>query len=450
MKGEKNNNGKAWIVSVDMGYGHQRAAYPLKRFAYGGKIINASNYPGMPKKDHKIWQDSRKFYEFVSRFKKVPFFGELAFDLYDKVQEIPSFYPKRDLSKTNFQQREIFSLIKKRQWGKHFIERLDKKPLPLITTFFIPAFMAEVWGYGGDIYCVICDADISRAWVPLDPTKSRIRYLASNYRVVERLKLYGIKTENIFLTGFPLPEENIGGESLDILKHDLAERLIHLDPENSFIQKYKLTIAERLGKKWPHSKSNRPPTITFAVGGAGAQRELGVQIVKNLSSRIKANEIKIILVAGIRNEVNQYFRDNVKRIGLGKNLDKNIKIIFANSKDEYFKKFNKALRETDILWTKPSELSFYTALGLPIIMSTPIGSQEKFNRKWLMSIGSGTDQEDVQYVNEWLFDWMKSGFFARLAMQGFLEGGKYGTYNIEKIIKQKTKEMKTLKAILQY
>jgi len=267
---------------------------------------------------------------------------------------------------------------------------------------------------------------------------------------VERLKLYGIKTENIFLTGFPLPEENIGGESLDILKHDLAERLIHLDPENAFIQKYKLTIAERLGKKWPHSKSNRPPTITFAVGGAGAQRELGVQIVKNLSSKIKTNEIKIVLVAGIRNEINQYFRENVRSIGLGRYLDKNIKIIFANSKDEYFKKFNKALRETDILWTKPSELSFYTALGLPIIMSTPIGSQEKFNRKWLMSIGSGTDQEDVQYVNEWLFDWMKSGFFARLAMQGFLEGGKYGAYNIEKIIKHKTKEMKTLKAILQY
>ena len=27
---------KAWVVAVDMGYGHQRAAYPLKDIAYGG------------------------------------------------------------------------------------------------------------------------------------------------------------------------------------------------------------------------------------------------------------------------------------------------------------------------------------------------------------------------------------------------------------------------------
>ena len=25
---------KAWVISVDMGYGHQRAAYPLKDIAY--------------------------------------------------------------------------------------------------------------------------------------------------------------------------------------------------------------------------------------------------------------------------------------------------------------------------------------------------------------------------------------------------------------------------------
>lgn len=444
-----NNSEKAWIIAVDMGYGHQRAAFPLKKFAYQGKIINASGYPGMPKSDHKIWQQSRKFYEFVSRFKKVPFFGEIAFNFYDKLQEIPSFYPKRDLSKTNFQQKEIFSLIKN-GWGKHFVHTLEKKPLPLVTTFFIPAFMAEAWGYSGEIYCVICDADISRAWAPLQPMKSRIRYLASNYRVVERLKLYGIKAENIFLTGFPLPEENTGGKSLEVLKHDLAARLVHLDLENIFIPKYRSTISEVLGEKWPHPDSNRPPTITFAVGGAGAQRALGVEIVKNLSSKIKTNKIRVTLVAGIRNEVNHFFKENIQRVGLGGQLDKGIKIIFANNKEDYFKKFNKALRETDILWTKPSELSFYTALGLPIIMSPPIGSQEKFNRKWLMGIGSGTDQEDVRYVNEWLFDWMKSGYFARLALQGFLEGGKFGTYNIGKIIKHKTGEMKALKAILQY
>ncbi len=72
----------------------------------------------------------------------------------------------------------------------------------MVTTFcysfFIPAFMAEEHGYKGEIYCIICDADMSRAWVPLDPQKSKIKFFAPCRRVVERLKLYGVKEENIF------------------------------------------------------------------------------------------------------------------------------------------------------------------------------------------------------------------------------------------------------------
>jgi hypothetical protein len=127
-----------------------------------------------------------------------------------------------------------------------------------------------------------------------------------------------------------------------------------------------------------------------------------------------------------------------------------IKIIHAANKEEYFIKFNKALRTTDILWTKPSELSFYTALGLPIIMSTPIGSQENFNRKWLTTIASGIDMEDVRYTEQWLFDWLDSGWFAEAAMEGFMEAPKYGTYNIQKIIEHKVQETKIMKTVLQY
>ncbi|MBI5071866.1 hypothetical protein HZB93_03180, partial [Candidatus Falkowbacteria bacterium] len=170
----------------------------------------------------------------------------------------------------------------------------------------------------------------------------------------------------------------------------------------------------------------------------------------NLAQKIKAKKIKIILVAGIRNEVNQYFKRCIRHCGLGNQLGKNIKIIFGESTEDYFRRFNRALRETDVLWTKPSELSFYTALGLPIIISEPIGSQEDFNKKWLITIGSGIDPEDVKYVDQWFFDWINSGWFARAAMQGFMEGGKYGAYNIEKFIKHKLSEVKAVKMVLQY
>ncbi|GAI07975.1 unnamed protein product, partial [marine sediment metagenome] len=44
---------KAWVVDVNMGYGHQRTAYPLKDLAPYGKVINANDYKGIPKKDRK-------------------------------------------------------------------------------------------------------------------------------------------------------------------------------------------------------------------------------------------------------------------------------------------------------------------------------------------------------------------------------------------------------------
>ena len=124
---------------------------------------------------------------------------------------------------------------------------------------------------------------------------------------------------------------------------------------------------------------------------------------------------------------------------------KNIRIIYSNSKLKYFEIFNRALRTTDILWTKPSELTFYSGLGIPIIMADPIGSQEYHNRQWLLAIGAGIDAQDPRYVDEWLFDWLNSGWLAEAAMQGFLDAPQMGTYNIENIVlRGKTSEIEDL------
>ena len=412
----------AWVISVNMGYGHQRTAYPLRNLAFGKKIINANDYEGIPEKDRKTWENARKGYEFISKFRRTPLIGKIAFSIFDATQKILGFYPRRDLSKPNFQLKQNFFLIKK-GWGRHLIEKLSKRPLSLISTFFTPAFMADFFNYPGAIYCVVCDADISRTWAPLKPKKSKIKYFAPNSRVAERLKLYGVKPKNIFLTGYPLPLENIGTPKLEILKEDLKQRLVNLDPQKRYFEKYKILVEAKLGKL--PKKSNRPLTIMFAVGGAGAQKRLWVKIVKNLAKKIKAGEVKIILVAGIRKEVKEYFLKNIKDLAA--------EIIFAEDMESYFQKFNQALRKTDILWTKPSELSFYSALGLPIIIAPPIGSQEEFNKRWLLKSGFGILQENPNYINQWLFDWLKRGYLAECAMQGFIEGEKLGTYNIKKI-----------------
>jgi len=421
---------KAWVISVNMGYGHQRTAYPLKGLAPEGKVINANDYQGIPEKERRIWESTRKTYEFISRFKRTPLIGDFLFCIYDNFQKIPQYYPRRDLSKPTLTLKSNFSLIKK-GWGKHLIEDLKLKNanLPIISTFFTPAFMAEFFNYPGEIFCVVCDADIARTWAPLNPKLSKIKYFASTERVVERLRLYGVKSENIFLTGYPLPKENIGTENLEILKEDLKNRILNLDPQKRYFEKYKILIEENLGKL--PDKSDHPLTIMFSVGGAGAQKEIAIEIIRCLRFYLKQGQLKIILSAGIRERVKEYFEKELKKLNLTK--QDLVKIIYETDMETYFQKFNQALRKTDILWTKPSELSFYSALGLPIIIAPAIGSQEEFNKRWLLKSGFGLLQEDPAHTEQWFFDWLNQGYLAEAAMEGFIEGEKMGTLKIKKI-----------------
>ncbi len=433
---------KAWVITVDMGYGHQRAAYPLHDIAYGG-IIAMNDYKGLPAEERHVWEQSREGYEFISRVKAKSVLGRIAFDLFDKIQEIPQFYPRRDLSRPNLQLYQTYYMIQHQGVGKHlFREVLSKNPrLPLIATFFLPAFAAEIYGYEGDIYCTVCDADVSRTWVPKNPARSRIKYLAPNKRVAERLKLYGVKEENIFFTGFPLPKENIGGHSMALLKKDLGERLVMLDPQKLTRHKFGHIINYHIGKKFlPVRKPKRPLTLTFAVGGAGAQSDIGIHILQSLRQKILSKEIKLNVVAGTRKEVHDQYSDLIHDLKLKKMLGTGVAVLYEKTKNDYFASFNDALRTTDILWTKPSELSFYTALGLPIIMAPSIGSQEDFNRIWLKTVAGGISQNDPRYTDEWLFEWVNSGWLARAALNGFMEAPIMGTYNIERVIAGKDHE----------
>lgn len=430
----KNKNfTKAYVITVDMGYGHQRAVHPLADIAEGG-IINANNYAGIPKKDQRSWEGGRKVYEKISRLKHLPLIGDWIFDLMDYFQRIEPFYPARDLTRATIQLKGIYHMIKN-GWGRDLIDRLNKNPLPLITSFFTVAYFADEHNYKGDIYLICCDADVSRAWAPLHAEKSRIKYLVPNRRVKERIELYGVKPEHIFITGFPLPKENIGGKELKTLKQSLGERVIHLDPKGLYQKKYKDTLDDFIGKSYLNKKSNKHPlTITFAVGGAGAQREIGADILTSLKDKILNKEVKLNLIAGVRNDVYLYYQKKIKQLGLWGKTNGNIEILYAETKNEYFDKFNEMLLTTDILWTKPSELSFYTGLGLPIIIAPTVGSQEEFNKEWLVSIGSGVEQQDPRYVNEWLFDWLDSGWLAEAAMNGFLNAPRNGAYHMEEVV----------------
>ncbi len=417
---------KAWVVTVDMGYGHQRTAYALRHLAYEGRIINANNYPRMPLADKKFWNRSRAYYEFVSRFRRVPIIGVALFLFMDSFQKILEYYPKRDMSNSTVSGRSLHNFIR-RGWLKDLIQKIQNPPLPLISTFSAPSQAAEYFNYQNDIYCVICDADVSRAWVAVDSTHSRIKYFASSTWSAARLKLYGVPPQNILFTGYPLPKENIGN-NMEIVKKDVGYRLLNLDPSGRYRKLYQPVIKKYIGAL--PAMPNHPLTILFSIGGAGAQKEIALQILYSLKEKIMAKQLRFIISVGTRKELASYFAHRVK----GLELDGWLSVLYGNTMQEYFEKFNQALRTADILMTKPSELSFYAGLGIPIIIEPPLGSQEDFNRRWLLHVGAAIDQENPKYTSQWLDDLIEAGDLAEMAMQGFVEIEKMGTYHIEQQI----------------
>lgn len=419
------------LVVADMGYGHQRAAFPLLSLA-DNKTITINDYPGISDKEKEHWQKNLEAYEKISRFKKIPVLGKAVFAAMDYFQKIPNFYPFRDLSRPTPQQLYFYKLIK-RGLGKELIEKLNHTGLPLVTTFFVAMYMAEYHNYQGDVYCVLCDADVSRAWAPIYPKTSRSKFLVPSDKVKTRLMMYGVKAENIFVTGFPLPQENTGAKK-EKIKKDLSRRLVALDPSGIY-RKKEQALVKKIVPASLLKKKTKTLTITFAVGGAGAQKEIGALAMEKLRPQIKAKKIKLNLVAGSRPEVAEYFQTERDNQGLSEK--DGVKIIYQVDKQDYFKEFNKALHTTDILWTKPSELSFYSALGLPILMSETVGSQEDFNREWLIKTGAGVDSFDPEFIDEWLPEMLNSGQLARAAIAGFLNAEFAGAYNIEKIFTKK-------------
>lgn len=422
-------NKRYWLASADMGYGHQRAIYPLADIAEEGEIITIGSLSSNSAAEQKLWNRMLRMYEGFSRATSIPFFGKTIFGLLDSLLYIPSYYPIRNLSGATLQVKLLTSSIKKGLCAG-FLEKIKNKHLPIITSFFAPAIAADMAGHD-EIYCIICDADLNRVWVAEQPWESRIKYFAPCGKAAQRLRSYGVPENRIFITGFPLPHSLIGGTDMPLLKRDLAQRLANLDPRGRFRVRNEKSIEHFLGIEALSVEPLSYLTITYAVGGAGAQKEIGSVLMKSLKEKIHSGHVHLNLVAGIREDVFRYFHDEAKKILGDSEL---VKIIYSDSMHEYFEEFNNAIRTTDILWTKPSELSFYTGLGLPIIMSPALGSQEQFNKYWLFDITSGIKQLTPEYTDHWLFDFINKGRMADAAWDGFLKARKLGNYKIREIL----------------
>lgn len=423
----------AAVVSVDMGYGHLRAAQPLSD-ALEAALLRADVEPLADAEERRLWDWVRFGHEGLSRLSKLPgLLGSTMRAILDGVTMIPPLHEYPDLSAPTPPVKALDRLID-RGLGDGLVAYVRAHNLPLLTTFYAPAIVGDRAGLDR-IYCVVTDADIHRIWAPYDPAHTSIHYFAPSKRVQRRLQAYGVPKQRITFTGFPLPTELLGGPDFPRVREDLARRIVRLDPERSFRDVHGFEL-EHMLQGLPEAEEGHAPHLAFAVGGAGAQAELAQEFLPSLASDVRQDRLHITLIAGVRPEVVRTFERIVTRAGLEAQLGDRIRILHEPDFETYYRSFNRLIRSADILWTKPSEMSFYAALGIPLILSKPLGSHERFNRRWLREQGVGLKQRHARYASGWLNEWLSDGTLAAAAWTGFMRLPKAGTYQIVEHIRR--------------
>jgi hypothetical protein len=423
------SNPRHAVVAIDMGYGHLRPAYAVAE-ALGTDVLQVDQAPLARDKDQKLWAYVRQYYESVSRASQWPVFGLPLRTLLERVTDIRDLYAERDQSRPNIS-AEVLDRVIKKGLGSTLVNYLEQRDATLVTTFFMPAIAADRLGYD-KIFCIVTDSDIQRVWAPMDPGNTRINYLVPSQRTRRRLRAYGVPESRIRVTGFPLPHRLVGGTDMQELKQNLGRRLVRLDPSGIFRKDLKHAISQFLGPLPELSGAATVPVLTFAVGGAGAQVGLADSFLPGLRSLLDERRLELVLVAGIRAEVAEQLRECVRRAGLARQLEAggNIRIVYEVDFPGYLDTFNGVLAQTDVLWTKPSEMTFFAGLGLPLVFSEPVGTHEQYNRRWAREEGAGLKQRDPRFAGEWLKDWLKDGTLAAAAWNGFTRMPSHGLYQI--------------------
>jgi UDP-N-acetylglucosamine:LPS N-acetylglucosamine transferase len=418
---------KPLVVAVDMGYGHMRAAAPLAD-ALGAEVLQVDRAPLVASGEERLWGRVRRTYEGVSRLSQVPWVGAPLRRVLEAVTDIPGLYPYRDLSAPTRGVHTLDRLVRRRGLGRGLVAELRRTGAPLLTTFYSPAIVADAAGLER-IYCVATDSDLNRIWAPAEPRRTRIHYLVPTRRAARRLRSYGVPEDRITFTGFPLPDALVGGPSLATLEANLAARVVRLDPAGEFRRSVPEELAHFLGAL-PSEEEGRPPLLTFAVGGAGAQAGMAAELLPGFRRALEEGALRICLVAGVRADVEARFREIVRRAGMESLLGGALEILLAPTFREYYDRFNALLARTDVLWTKPSELTFYGALGIPLVLAPPVGVHERYNRRWARESGAGLKQRDARFASEWLADWLADGVLAAAAWAGYMRLPKFGLYRI--------------------
>jgi glycosyltransferase involved in cell wall biosynthesis len=412
-------------VAIDMGYGHLRPARSLAS-ALGEPVLQADRPPLADAEEQRRWAALRRLYEGISRISGLPLIGPPLRSVLNTATHIPHLHPFRDLSSPTLGVK-LLERSGREGLGQTMVAYLQEQDMTLLATFYSPAVLADYHGYDR-VFCIVTDSDVNRVWAPIAPATSKIHYFAPSGRVVRRLRSYGVPKQQIELTGFPLPHGLVGGLDAPVLRRNLAARLSRLDPLGTFRKQYRADL-EAFD---PLPTPDAPPHLVFAVGGAGAQSELPQRFLPSLSETLKAGELRLTLVAGSRADVRKRFETQIAAARLESRIGINLAVLYEADTDRYFERMDSLLASTDVLWTKPSELVFYAGLGIPLLLSDPVGIHEVYNRRYARENGAALKQRDPDVIGERLRELLEDGHLATAAWAGYRRIPHRGLYEIQK------------------
>ncbi len=404
-----------------MGYGHLRAAHTLAEL-FGTEITRMDVPPIAGAIETGAWRAARKFYNALSRACELPVAGRAARQILDKITEIaPLQAPAMREPATLF--TRLVDGLTRTVIGQKFRAVASSAERPILATYPIAA-MAASHASPARVCCLTTDTDLNRAWAPVNAAQVSIDYFASVTRVAERLRSFGVPEHRIHITGFPLPAKLIAQA-----RPALARRLHRLDPASAFHKQAPECFVDLIRR--PAAHSPLPPiSMTIAIGGAGAQTAQVGRLIRSLRGQVAAGEMRLTLVAGLRPNVAGILRELVQSAGLAPRIGNGIEILHANDWEDYFRRFNECLSDTDLLWTKPSELAFYAALGLPLLLAPPVGSQEHSNRDWLLSHDAALDAGDPATFGRRFEELLATGEFCRIAWNAYSRLDRNGSDRI--------------------
>jgi len=414
-----------------MGYGHLRAAHALAA-ALGTEVVRADRGPYAGPLARTLWSLARRLYEGISRGTQHRVVGPVLRAILERITRLG---PPRGAPDPTLPTIEAYLLDRliRRGVGRGVVEAARRDDRALVTTYFVPALAAQHEGYQLT-YCLVTDTDASRAWVPKSSAATRVTFLTPSAQASARLSSYGVPVDRIAETGFPLPPELLGGPGLPTLRRHLAARLGRLDPHGSFRATHGAEVEEHLSIPVP-PPDGRAPLLTYAVGGAGAQAELARRILLDLAPAIVHGRLRVALVAGTHTALAERFARWAEAATLGPALeDGRITIVGEPDLAASFDRVHALLGESDVLWTKPSEMTFFAALGLPLLLTPPVGAQERANRRWALDLGVALPRAAAEGTAGLLAQLLDRGALAAAAWAGFRKIPADGVYRIRALV----------------